>query len=110
MPHDGHARAAAAGSTNPRMDSWRWKTRVKRARAKAERDPAAAVCWICHEPIDMALPAGHRDAFTLDHLTPLSRGGDIDGPAEPAHRRCNSGRGDGRRARARAHPPTLLHW
>jgi 5-methylcytosine-specific restriction endonuclease McrA len=38
----------------------------------------------------------HPLAFTLDHLVPLSKGGDLLDPinARSAHRRCNSRRGN----------------
>ena len=47
------------------------------------------VCWLCGAP----------GADTLDHVTPVSRGGTND-PANlrPAHRACNSERGNGRPA------------
>ncbi|MFF4746803.1 HNH endonuclease [Streptomyces sp. NPDC001268] len=57
-------------------------------------------CWICGDEIDYALTgaAAQRGAwgFTLDHLVPLSRGGDLLDPANArsAHRRCNSARGN----------------
>ncbi|MEU0522752.1 HNH endonuclease [Streptomyces niveus] len=57
-------------------------------------------CWLCGHDIryDITGPeAGkHRDAFTLDHLIPLSRGGNLLDPANArsAHRRCNSSRGN----------------
>ncbi|MET4925479.1 HNH endonuclease [Streptomyces sp. PSRA5] len=57
-------------------------------------------CWLCGHNIryDIVGPeAGkHRDAFTLDHLVPLSRGGNLLDPANArsAHRRCNSARGN----------------
>lgn len=102
-------RRAAAGH-NRRMDSWAWKKRVARERRRLERDPALAKCWICGEPIDMDLPVGHRLSFTLDHLVPISRGGDIDGDADPAHLSCNSSRGDGRKKKRGATPNTLLDW
>ncbi|MFD5033635.1 HNH endonuclease [Streptomyces sp. NPDC058405] len=57
-------------------------------------------CWLCGHNIRYditGLLAGrHRDAFTLDHLIPLSRGGDLLDPANArsAHRRCNSARGN----------------
>ncbi|MFD9211603.1 HNH endonuclease [Streptomyces sp. NPDC059544] len=57
-------------------------------------------CWICGEAIDYELTslAAQRSpwAFTLDHLVPLSRGGDLLDPANArsAHRRCNSQRGN----------------
>jgi hypothetical protein len=53
------------------------------ARAKAVRDNAS-VCWICLE--------GPRpnDPWTADHLTP----GDPNSALAPAHRSCNSRRGN----------------
>lgn len=57
-------------------------------------------CWLCGHDIryDIKGPeAGkHPDAFTLDHLVPLSKGGDLLDPANArsAHRRCNSARGN----------------
>lgn len=57
-------------------------------------------CWLCGRdiPYEITGPeAGkHRDAFTLDHLDPLSLGGDLLDPANArsAHRRCNSARGN----------------
>lgn len=101
-------RGAAGG--NVRMDSSAWKKRVKRERRRLERDPAAAMCWICGDPIDMALPYQHRMAFTLDHLVPISRGGDLDGETKPAHLSCNSSRGDGRKKRRGRSPATLIDW
>lgn len=53
-------------------------------------------CWLCGHNIDTRLDARHPMSWTLDHLTPLSRGGDLLDPANarPAHRRCNSARGN----------------
>ncbi|MFF9215612.1 HNH endonuclease [Streptomyces viridosporus] len=57
-------------------------------------------CWYCGQPIDYSLTgyAAQRSAwaFTLDHATPLSLGGDLLDPANArsAHRRCNSARGN----------------
>lgn len=57
-------------------------------------------CWLCGSDIDYDITgreAGtHPMAFTLDHLIPLSRGGDLLDPANArsAHRRCNSARGN----------------
>ena len=98
------------GSTNVRMDSGLWKRKVKAWRKRLNNDPAIAVCWLCGGAIDMNLPPTHGRAFTLDHLVPLSRGGDIDGEVKPAHRSCNAARGDGRKTKRGATPPTLLDW
>lgn len=89
---------------------WSWRKRVARERRRLEKNPALAVCWRCGEPIDMALPGTHGQAFTLDHLVPIVRGGSWDGEARPCHRNCNSSRGDGRKKRRGASPPTLLDW
>lgn len=53
-------------------------------------------CWRCGYEIDLSLDAQDRWSFTLDHVTPLSRGGDLLDPANArsAHRRCNSSRGN----------------
>lgn len=53
-------------------------------------------CWICGHNIPPDLDARHPLSFTLDHLVPLSRGGDLLDPANArsAHRRCNSTRGN----------------
>lgn len=110
MAHDGHARARKQGSTNVRNDSWAWKQRVKRERRRLEKDPTLAVCWLCGEPIDMTLPHRHARGFTLDHLIAVGRGGDIDGPAKPAHRDCNASRGDGKRKRRGRTPTTAVEW
>ena len=62
---------------------------------RAQRLP----CWLCGHNIAYEITgrdAGrHPLAFTLDHETPLSRGGDLLDPANAraAHRRCNSARG-----------------
>jgi len=53
------------------------------------------VCWICHRPIDLTLPARHPESWTLDHLDPVATHGTRVPPIErtrPAHWRCNSSR------------------
>ncbi|MEU0359929.1 HNH endonuclease [Streptomyces cyaneofuscatus] len=57
---------------------------------------AGGPCWLCGHNIDTSLDAKHPMSFTLDHLVPLSRGGDLLDPANAraAHRRCNSARGN----------------
>ncbi|WP_420034691.1 HNH endonuclease [Streptomyces sp. cg28] len=54
-------------------------------------------CWLCGNEIPATVDGRrHPLAFTLDHLVPLSRGGDLLDPANArsAHRRCNSSRGN----------------
>ena len=63
-------------------------------RARKVRDAAAAdpstMCWLCGEP------ARADDPWTADHVVP----GEPSSPLMPAHRSCNSARGDGRGRRA----------
>lgn len=92
-----------------RERSTTWRRRVARERRRLEHDPTLAVCWLCGDPIDMALPVDHDRAFSLDHVVPVVRGGDeAHGEARPAHRQCNSQRSDGRSAIK--HATTLLDW
>ncbi len=58
----------------------------------AERD--RKICALCHGPVDMSLAVPHRQAPTVDHIVPLSEGGD-DTPAnvQLAHFTCNSSKG-----------------
>ncbi len=53
-------------------------------------------CWLCGTTVDQTLPPNHRMARTLDHVTPLNKGGDLLDPANArlAHRTCNSARQD----------------
>lgn len=57
---------------------------------------AGGPCWLCGHAIDPRLTEKHPLSFTLDHLVPLSRGGELLDPANAraAHRRCNSARGN----------------
>lgn len=88
-----------------RKVTWAYRERVARVRRQLERDPSLAVCWLCGAPINMQLPYHHMMAFTLDHVIPLSRGGNLMGETRPAHRRCNSERnGD------TPEEDTILEW
>lgn len=66
----------------------------RRIVAQAKRE-MPKVCHLCREPIDMALPRTHPMSWTLDHVVPLSLGGNPESLANlrPAHRRCNSRKG-----------------
>lgn len=66
-----------------------WRRVVAQVRA------TCTTCWLCGQPIDMSLPPNHRMSFTVDHVIPLSKGGD---PLDltnlrAAHRAHNSARG-----------------
>ena len=53
------------------------------------------VCWICGEAIDLTLKYPDPMSGTLDHITPVSRGGtDFASNLKPAHARCNIKRQD----------------
>ena len=68
----------------------------RRAAARLRRE--ARVCAICGLPIDPMLRSPHPFSFTVDHIVPLSMGGDLNDPGNmrPAHRLCNMQRGTGR--------------
>jgi 5-methylcytosine-specific restriction endonuclease McrA len=53
-------------------------------------------CARCGHTINLSLDARHPLSFTLDHIVPLSLGGDLldPGNARSMHRRCNSARGN----------------
>ena len=56
-----------------------------------------AHCWLCGKPIDYALPAGHPQAFNLDHAYPVSTHPELaEDPANfrPSDADCNLRRGD----------------
>lgn len=53
-------------------------------------------CHICGQPIDYGIRDGyHPEAFTIDHITPIARGGsDTMDNLAAAHRKCNRTKGD----------------
>ncbi|GAA5076623.1 5-methylcytosine-specific restriction endonuclease McrA [Thermocatellispora tengchongensis] len=84
-----------------------WRRIWKRLRDS----PGSEVCWLCGEPIDKTLPATHRESWTADHVDPISLGGAPRDPRllRPAHRHCNSSRGNRLGSRGRA-LPTSEDW
>lgn len=56
------------------------------------------ICWLCGTAIDDTLQSPHPYSRSLDHVTPISMGGNILDPnnARAAHRRCNQRRGTGK--------------
>lgn len=64
-------------------------------RIRAEILRANPFCF-CGERIDMTLPPGDPMSATVDHVVPLSQGGDPHARSNlrSAHRRCNSARRD----------------
>lgn len=63
------------------------------ARLRKERPP---VCWLCSEPIDLNAPPRTARSWSLDHIKPLSEGGDPydESNLAPAHVGCNSRKGN----------------
>lgn len=67
-----------------------------RARKRiAARVRAGEPCALCGQPIDLSIRYPHPEAFTVDHITPTSHGGNdhIDG-LRPSHAACNRARGN----------------
>ena len=74
---------------NPRVsNSSRYKRFV--SKVKARRDP----CAICWHPIDYNLATPDPMSFEVDHVVPVSEGGDPYDPAngQASHRCCNNWR------------------
>ena len=73
-----------------------WRKVVERAKRELP-----AVCWLCRNPINLALDKNDPMSWTLDHDPPrktlLQLGLDPEDPRylRPAHRRCNSRKGTG---------------
>lgn len=73
-----------------RMSKKRWEE--ARKRAIASKDP---ICAICGKPIDMEAPPCSPMSCEVDHIIPISRGGDpydIDN-LQLTHCRCNRQKG-----------------
>lgn len=50
-------------------------------------------CGICSEPMERSLPRGTRLSPTIDHIIPLSKGGDhVPENLQWAHMACNAGK------------------
>ena len=76
-------------TVNPRVSN---STRYKRAVSKCrERGGPCAICW--HD-IDYSLQSPDPMSFEVDHIVPVSKGGDLFDPMnlQPSHRCCNNWR------------------
>ena len=51
-------------------------------------------CWLCGHAIDYELPWKHPMSYTYDHVEAVGNGGAMRGEGRPAHRSCNSRRGN----------------
>lgn len=53
------------------------------------------ICYLCHKPIDKDLRLPNKQAATIDHVIPLSRGGEhVWDNVRPAHAHCNYKKAD----------------
>lgn len=90
-------------ANNPEKVSAAWHRRARAelegnatpALIKAKWEASNKICYLCGDPIDPNLPSHHRMAHTIEHLTPIARGGrhDLDS-IDFAHRSCNSSKKD----------------
>ena len=55
-----------------------------------------SICAICGKPVDKSLKSPHPMSATIDHIIPVSRGGDLSDPEnlQLAHRGCNRKKSD----------------
>jgi len=83
---------------NPRVQNGH-RRRQLRAQVLAEED----VCWLCGNPVNKDLPAGHPMAAEVDEIIPVSRGGNPydRSNCRLAHRLHNQQRGNGMRGQRR---------
>lgn len=75
------ARAELEGNATPELIKAKWEA-------------SDHTCILCGQPIDDTLPPRHPMSRTLEHVTPIARGGtnDIDN-IDFAHHSCNSSKG-----------------
>ena len=76
------AKAEAEGNATPELIAAKWEASNK-------------TCCLCAKPIDETLQSPDPMSFSLEHLTPISRGGRHDiSNIGFAHRVCNSSKGN----------------
>lgn len=90
---------------DPRRELRAYRNASQALKRKAKRH--SIPCHLCRKPFDWDLPYYDGMAFTADHLDPLDNGGAILGTLLPAHRSCNSKKGNGARERRL---PTTRAW
>lgn len=94
-------RATAAGRA--KLTDYQ-RTRVARAKGATELEPIIAAlvferddwtCGLCHEPIQTGVPKRHPLSPSLDHIVPLSLGGQhTHDNVQAAHLICNGRKGN----------------
>ena len=68
---------------------------VTKASVREVFDSSFGYCQLCAEPIDWSRQWPHRRSMSVDHIIPLSKGGnDQIGNLQAAHLGCNSSRGN----------------
>lgn len=83
---------------------WQQKNRRRRALKKGLKSEPYTLgeiaardkhrCQLCRRPVNMTLKAPHRRSPTIDHIIPISDGGDdIRANVQLAHFGCNSSKG-----------------
>ncbi len=90
---------------NPRVSNGH-RRRQLRKQVLAEED----LCWLCGQPVDKTLPAGHPMAPELDEVQPVSLGGSpyLRENVRLAHRLHNQQRGNGMRTGTRPRVPDFV--
>jgi len=75
-----------------------YRARADALKRKTRREDLP--CSLCGRPFDWTI-TDYRNpgSWTADHVEPLARGGALLGELRPAHRACNSRRGDGSNAK-----------
>lgn len=64
-------------------------------RNRARLQSTTNTCALCGQPIPPGLDPTDPDSFTADHIVPISKGGThAMKNLRPAHRRCNTRRGN----------------
>src|SRR5690606_9978743 len=73
-------------SEQRKKQNWELSNRRRRARLRGvEREPYTTQeiaerdgfrCWLCGRKVDMSLPYPHPRSASIDHVVPLSKGGD----------------------------------
>lgn len=83
------------GERKPRDRGGRTGHQYNKLREQMKRD-GTNVCHLCGNDIDLSIPYPGPQSWSLDHIVPVSRGGD---PLEPAncaeaHKICNERKGN----------------
>ena len=84
-----------------RVNNYPYRHLSKALFRKSKR--TGAPCWICGHPIDYGADWRSKWSFTADHVDPIALGGNPRGELRPAHRSCNSRRGDTRNNTEKLH-------